>query len=276
MSGLDYYEITGFLQTYDADFNRGGTDYSSEWDFPSTPMNLDSSTYNGKCAVWLKSVRIGDNFDYDGLALRRLLSTTNMNFVLQTPALNQLGIKPRVPTGGVDINGKPLPAGSYKISTGVGGSGGASIFTPMTFPFHPNTQHFLEVGSKGVAGTIEKSTSIADVDEILAAAVVAAAGDGGGTAGNAPAVSQPAQLAFVDNAKNFLMYVNPNVGNPATSVITNNLWGSRITATILDTLLRKGEAGQYKNDVINLTKVSMEVRLVIKPLKNESALPDEM
>ena len=215
MSGLDYYEITGFLQTYDADFDRGGTDYSSEWDFPSTPMNLDSSTYNGKCAVWLKSVRIGDNFDYDGLAMRRLLSTTNMNFVLQTPALNQIGIKPRVPNGGVDINSKALTSGSYRISTGVGGSGGASIFTPMTFPFHPNTQHFC-------------------------------------------------------------MYITPNVGNPATAVITNNLWGSRITATILDTLLRKGEAGQYKNDVINLTKVSMEVRLVIKPLKNDSPLPDEM
>mgnify|MGYP003632421029 FL=1 len=272
MSGLEYYEITGFLQTYDADYNRGGNDYTSEWDFPSTPMYLDGSSYNGRCMVWLKSVRIGENFVYDALAVRALLNTVNLNLVLNVPSLNQLGIKPQTPTGGADIQTEILGAGGYKISSSVGGGGGASIFTPMTFPFHPNTQHLVEVGSKGVAGTVEQTTSLLDIDELQHKHSVVAVGTGDGTGANAPAVSYDSQFAMVDNAKNFSMYVNPNVGKESCGVVCNNLWGSRITATILDTQLEKGNAGKYKNSVVTNVKASMEVRLVIKPLKNEVKL----
>ena len=272
MSGLEYYEITGFLQTYDADFDRGGNNYSSEWDFPSMPMYLDGSSYNGRCMVWLKSIRIGENFVYDGLAVRALLNSVNMNFSLNTPALNQLGIKPQTPTGGADIQSEILRAGGYKISSSVGGGGGASIFTPMTFPFHPNTQHLVEVGSEGVGGTVEQTVDNADVNEMIHKHSVVAVGTGDGTGANAPAVSYDSQYGMVDNAKNFSMYVNPNVGKESCGVVCNNLWGSRITATILDTQLEKGNAGKYKNTVVTNVKASMEVRLVIKPLKNEVKL----
>ena len=282
MSGVDNYEITGFLKPKSISIGGGdSTEYDSEWNFPSMPMYQNNSTYNGKCAVWLKSVRVGarnraNRTQVEGLLLREMLEESNFSILMKTASLNQIAINPVYATEGA---GEPtLNNGiDYRVSDTRSNAGG---YTFANFPFAFNEQHFRFAGS-GVANNIGNSTFNADdVTSFSEPKVVVAVGTGAGTAGLAPAVSQPAIAGLIDNAKLFTFYRNGNVGNMEDAVLINAPWGSRVVCGICNTELTKNNVGSYTKAGrnYNMGSVSLEVRFVIKPLKNEaeySGMPND-
>jgi len=68
-------------------------------------------------------------------------------------------------------------------------------------------------------------------------------------------------------------YENPDVGNPATALITNNIWGSRCDAFLAHSKCNKTEAGVYVDAALYAEvggiELAFEYELVIKPLLNE-------
>ena len=264
--GIDNYEITGFLKPKRIAAGGVSTDYDSEWNFPSMPMYQNSSTYNGKCAVWLKSVRIGDGARVEAGILRELLEKGNFSTLMKVPSLNQIAINPVLATAG---GAEPTLVGvDYRVSDTRTNSGG---YTYANFPFSFNESH-LKITGTGFANNIaNQSTATDDVMSFSDARVVDAVGAGDGSSGLAPAVSQPAIAGLIDNAKLFTAYRNTNVGNMEDAVIINAPWGSRMTCGLCCVELKKNEVGSYiKSGLgLDLSDVSVEVRYVIKPLKNE-------
>lgn len=283
MSGIDNYEITGFLKPKRTAFLAGtnGTEYDTEWNFPSMPMYQNNSTYNGKCAVWLKSVRIGEGFKSNGDKMRELIHSSNFGVVMKTSSLNQIAINPILSAaGGADavVNATT----DYRVSDTRSNAG---AYTYANFPFSFNEQH-LRFTSNGVEGGANQTQMIknADVFQIFAGAVESADGAGGdegnGKGNNAPAVHLPAVDFLMDNAKLFTFYRNQNVGNMEDAVLINAPWGSRVVCGLTSTRLKKNEVGTYRKAGadLDMADVSCEVRFVIKPLKNEaeySGMPND-
>lgn len=244
MSEPEYYHIKGYIFP-EAEKGNPSNKMEVEVDIPTAPMYRDLDTYNGKCAIWLKHIVLGNADAGQGAIIRAFLSQTQPVLVMKgTPSLNQIGL---------EVNrGQLYPNGSHPFLPSVASSrvearGG---FRDATFYCPFNTSH-LDFDNSGDGG-------VKDADRFVSAAV----GAGDGTAGNAPASS-----LLIDNAKYYTEYFNPMVGNMADAVIVNNIWGKRqvIAFEGFKKLLFNG--GQVQSLPDYHGDISFE--LVIQPLKNE-------
>lgn len=245
MSGAEYFHIKGYIFPEGEKAGTGSKKMEAEFDIPTSPMYRDLDTYNGKCAIWLKHICLGNADSDQGAFIRAFITQLQPVLVMKgTPSLNQIGLM---------VNrGLAYPNGSSPFGRSVASSreetrGG---FRNATFYCPFNSTH-LDSDASAVGG-------VKDADRFVSVAV----GTGAGTAGLAPASS-----LLIDNAKHFTEYFNPMVGNMADAVIVNNIWGSRQTIAFegfkkqLFNGAQVESAGDYFGDI--------SFELVIQPLKND-------
>lgn len=213
--------------------DAAGTSTESELTFPTSPMYLDKERYNGRNMIWLKSFNCGAEMVRDN---KRLQIKRTLEGI--SPSLF-LTI-PSLNSFGVDV---PARDGETKlIDQAIGGTIFKSLATAKmcNFPFAFNTQTFPLQNDE-----IETGDIFTDADLVKHIIV------------------RPY------NCK----YENPDVGNPATALITNNIWGSRCNAVLGHSKCNKTTAGIYVDagSVIEVggIELAFEYELVIKPLLNE-------
>ena len=243
MSGIEFYDVSGYIDS-DTGNGVGGTKMEGSFSLPTAPMYRDGKSYNGKCAVWLKSVVL-DGFNNDNqLNLRTTLEhASSLGLVLSTPSLNQLPLlvnKGQVFPGG-SVN-PPIQADT-KIQTSFGGS------QPVILEFFPNTKPLVLTHTHGL-----------EVGDTLS---TVATGTGDGSAGNYPAYRE-----FLGSQFHFkTIYDNPNVGDMAYASICNNLWGSELDVALVKHYVAHSKSGIW----LNATGLDNPVYFVltIKPLTND-------
>ena len=251
MSGLEYFRIGGYLLN---DVNGGiSTEMKANQQFPTAPMYMDTETYNGRCAVWLKRVSLGGTQRL--IEMRGLLKDAQCAIVFRgANCLNQVHLP--VANGGLmpDGNGADVMGVGHRFNVALGGTG-----FPAVFRFSPNRDHLEAIAADIIA--TDKGTFSAD--RVIEAA--ATGHDGSGV--KAPAVNAPATNFVYDNNKYFTTYENDNVGNMADALIVGNLWGANLEVELM--FGDKGEytAGRFK-PASNL-KDDIFYEFVVKPLSNE-------
>lgn len=215
------------------DYNRDGTSTLSDLTFPTSPMYLDKERYSGRNMVWLKSFNAGGEMVRD---LKRL----QIKRVLEGISPSLILTLPSLNSFGV---GAPTREGQTPLKDqALGGTIFKSFPTAKIcqFPFDFNTQMFPLLNDEVEAGDVFN-----DAD------------------GNKHIIVRPY------NSK----YQNPDVGNPATALITNNVWGSRCDAFLGHSKATKAEAGVYVDAAeyvqVGGVQLAFEYELVIKPLLNE-------
>ena len=262
MSGIDYYHIKGYIVPETTKATNASTKMEAELNLPTAPMYRDGESYNGRSAIWLKHIVIGNVDGAEALAIRAMLRSSCPVLTMKgCPSLNQIGL---------EVNrGQNNPDGSSTTVLGAGSSrlearGG---FRDATFICPFNATH-LEI-SDGVGGGLLNS-------EILNQPASAADGGGAGGTGAGTGANAPAHTQYLDNAKFFTEYYNQSVGNMADAVIVNNLWGKRQTFAFEGFKKNIFNAGQVESFDSYYGDISFE--LVIQPLKNEPiyrGLPDD-
>ena len=248
MSGIDYYSLNGYISTDDAG-GGGATEYKTDIEFPTAPMYRDIETYSGRCALWLKRFSFGDKAGHQSAEMRVFLENTTPALVLKgVSALNQINLKVNNGANYPDAS-DPLTIANGEITTANGGYGSTIIM------FNPNRKHLIQKNA-----SVETRGDYAFRNAATSASVLGGTGDG--STGNAPASS-----ILIDNAKFFSVYENDSVGNPATALIVNNLWWSKIEIELMGQKDDTFHAGRFKK--ATGMSLDMSFELIVQPLKNE-------
>jgi hypothetical protein len=251
MSGLEYYDVSGYINSNVALGGAGATKMEEDFDMPTAPMYKDGRTYNGRCAVWLKEVVFEGRSNNNQLRMRTFLNTSSqLGIVLSTPSLNQIPL--------LVNKGQPFPGPvafppnvvGTKIQTSFGGS------QPVILKFFPNEGKSLQITNTGGTGGVEA------VDYLATTAFVGTTSGNVGTDGYYPAVN-----TLIPNQPTKLMYVNHNVGDMAYANITGNVWGSSLNISLVRQYLSFAESGVWV-DSAGIDNPIYFV-LTIKPLTND-------
>jgi len=213
--------------------DAAGTSTQSDLTFPTSPMYLDKDRYSGRNMVWLKSFNAGGEMVRDAKRLQ-------IKRVLEGISPSLFLSIPSLNSFGVGVpareGGTPLEDLNF----------GGQLFKSeptakmCNFPFDFNTQVFPLLNDE-----VELQDIFTDTDAVKHL------------------------LVKPYNSK----YENPDVGNPATALITNNLWGSRCDAFLGHSKCNKEGAGVYVDAAtyveVGGIELAFEYELVVKPLLNE-------
>ena len=245
--GEEYYTISGYINS---DVNQAGVpnQMSEQVIMPYSPMNMDTETYTGKCAIWLKKVDIrprGDDGTDNSLSVRAMMA-------IGMPTIRIKGLVSQNHFGLTLLKGATtFPGGTICPPVGGAFTTGRGGALPVIFPFTFNEGHMdLNADTADEAGDVVAT----EVD-----------GNGDGTTN----VNIPSARHIVPFNNFHTTYINSQVGNPATANICSNVWGSNLTIEFLKGDLSNATSSRFQE---NTLKNPLYYELVIKPLKNEVKL----